>query len=132
MGNLVFFQMSESIEEKISYLDDFRFVKTAPIGRSTGDQILQVHLRALHDNIGVFAFGVLIDLEHRDKVPEILDHVLTNLTDFFHVSDFLQKALILVIAFNLDLLNCIEFVIYECRVDVRVAPADFIHHFDVL
>lgn len=132
MGDLVFLQMCESIKEKISNFYDFCLTESLAIRGPTRNKILQVHLRTLHHNIRILSFRVLINLQHGNKVPIVLDHILTNLTNFLHIRDLLKKTLILIITFYFDLLNCVQLVIYHGDVHVGVTPTDLVHHFYVL
>ncbi len=79
MSDVFGLQFIESVEyglnEVLQVFNRESFVRLSVLG----NQVLQVHLCALHDDEGVLLLEVLVDLHLCDEVAVILYHVLTVL-----------------------------------------------------
>lgn len=104
MGYLIPLQVLEGIEQEVDYLDQIRFVEPAPLRAVLADQVLQVHLRAVHHDVGVLAAGVLVDFLLRHEVPVVADQVFAQGRKLLHGGDLPQEALVLVVSLDLNLL----------------------------
>ncbi len=78
MSDFVFLEMGECRQQEVDKFNDLSFVEAPALADPARDEILQVHLRAFHDDVGEFALRILIDFLEGDKVAVIVDEVVTD------------------------------------------------------
>ena len=132
MGNFIFLQIDKSLQEKACNFEYLLLSETKAYWIAISDEMLKVHLGALHDYMGILSLWVLVDLLYANEVPDVLDHEGACLWEILHVADLIVKILILIICFNFDLLQCINAIFKHHFVYMGIALSYFLHHPDIL
>ena len=132
MGNPNILQRRQRRQDLLSDTDNLTDFQPMFVIAPLTEELLKVLLCFFHDDIGVFPFVILVPLHLSHEIPIILDYPATLRSKVFHVRNLFQKVLILVVSFDLDLLQGVVLVLDEDIVDIGVASPQFLLDLDLL
>lgn len=131
MRDLHFLEGSERTEYLLQNTNDLISLEPIFVVLPLRQKLLQIDLRAFHDDECVLLLVILVPLHLGEEVAVVLNEPLAELRQLLHEGDLLQEALVLVVVLYLDLLQGVGLALYVCDVDVGVAAAQLLLDADV-
>ena len=131
MRDLHFLEGSQRTEDLLQNTHNLIGLEPIFIVLPLRQKLLEIDLRAFHDDERVLLLVILVPLHLGEQVPVVLNEPLAELRQLLHEGDLLQEALVLVVVLYLDLLQGVGLALYVCDVDVGVAAAQLLLYADV-